>query len=132
MIVCSLLLTKELENEFNNISFSHYRCTTHIINLAIQQWLKTVGSKLKKLCQWVNKLKESPHLTDEMRQICATKNINYLSPIIDNITRWNSTYLMIQRQLKNKNINEILVTNYKQILIDIYPNKNEWIQLYVS
>jgi len=36
---------------------------------------------------------------------------------------------MIQQQLKNKNINEILVINYKQTLAAIYPNENEWMQL---
>ncbi|CAG8578779.1 12977_t:CDS:2, partial [Racocetra persica] len=120
----------ELENELSNISFSHYRCAAHVINLAVQQGLKAIGPEIKKLRHWVNKLKESPRLTDEMRKICMSKNISYLAPIIDVSTRWNSTYLMIQRQLKNKNLNDILVSNNQQTLKEIYPSENEWAQLH--
>ncbi|CAG8582481.1 12666_t:CDS:2 [Cetraspora pellucida] len=71
----------------------------------VQHGLKVVGPELKKLHYWISKLKKSSCLTDEMRQI-------------------------FQRQLKNKDINEILVFNNKQTLKNIYPNENEWSQLH--
>ncbi|CAG8458952.1 317_t:CDS:2 [Racocetra fulgida] len=36
---------------------------------------------------------------------------------------------MIQQQLKNQDISEVLFVNNRQMLIDIYSNENEWIEL---
>ncbi|CAG8770645.1 22065_t:CDS:1, partial [Cetraspora pellucida] len=34
MILCSALIAEELEKNFNNFSFSYYRCAVHVLNLA--------------------------------------------------------------------------------------------------
>ncbi|GBC34618.2 zinc finger BED domain-containing protein RICESLEEPER 2-like [Rhizophagus irregularis DAOM 181602=DAOM 197198] len=37
MLVCGRKLSKEFEKELNNLTFSHYRCSAHILNLAVKQ-----------------------------------------------------------------------------------------------
>ncbi|CAG8458748.1 662_t:CDS:2 [Scutellospora calospora] len=49
MVACCSLLANELDNEFNSLGFSHYCCSAYVINLAVQQGLKAIGSELKKL-----------------------------------------------------------------------------------
>ncbi|CAI2196059.1 3939_t:CDS:2, partial [Funneliformis geosporum] len=42
MIIYERLLAIQLFDAFNNLSFSHYHCTAHIINLSIQHGLELV------------------------------------------------------------------------------------------
>ncbi|CAG8533356.1 16053_t:CDS:2 [Cetraspora pellucida] len=49
MITCSYLLAKELENEFDNIGFSYYRCAAHVLNLVAKQELRIVDSAFKEI-----------------------------------------------------------------------------------
>ena len=44
MVVCGCLLAHELEADFNNIGFSHYRCAAHVLNLAAKQGLEMIDS----------------------------------------------------------------------------------------
>ncbi|CAG8482875.1 10054_t:CDS:2 [Cetraspora pellucida] len=91
MVACSSLLASELENKQYNIEFSHYHCATHVINLAVQHGLKVVGPELKKLRHWVSKLKESPRLTDEMRQIFSN-NKQTLKNIYPDENEWSQLH----------------------------------------
>ena len=55
-----------------------------------------------------------------------------MAPIIDIETRWNSIFFMIERQQKNKIVNEILINNHKQDLANLYLTEIEWEQIDVS
>ena len=52
-------------------------------------------------------------------------------PIQDIDTRWNSTYLMIERQILIRNIMEILVNSHSNILGNLYPTDDEWLKILV-
>ncbi|GBC19823.1 zinc finger BED domain-containing protein RICESLEEPER 2-like [Rhizophagus irregularis DAOM 181602=DAOM 197198] len=40
MIACGNQLATELDQEFNNMAFTHYRCAAHIINLAVKAGMR--------------------------------------------------------------------------------------------
>ncbi|CAG8776580.1 7909_t:CDS:2, partial [Funneliformis caledonium] len=42
----------ELDQEFNNMSFIHFRYAAYIINLAVKAEMKYVGDEIKKLHQF--------------------------------------------------------------------------------
>jgi len=126
MIACGNQLAIGLEREFHNFMFSHYRCAAHIINLAVKAGMVFVGDEIKKLRQFVIKLKNSPVLLNEFSDICQIKKTKFLKPILDIDTRWNSTYLMISRQILMQSISEKLVqTNFNE-LNNLFPTLSEW------
>ena len=95
MVACGIQLAEELKTAFNNFSFSHYRCAAHIINVAVKAGMILIGDEIKKLRQFVIKIKNSPLLLGELSDMCKIKKTKFLKPILDVNVRWNSTYLMI-------------------------------------
>ncbi len=87
MIACGSQLAVELDQEFDNMTFTHYRCAAHIINLAVKAGMNHIGNEIKKLCQFVVKVKNSPLLLDKLSEICTLKKVKFLKPILDIDTR---------------------------------------------
>ena len=48
MIVCGKEIALALDNEFSSMTFSHYRCAAHVLNLGVKQGLKLVDSAVIK------------------------------------------------------------------------------------
>ena len=65
------------------MAFAHYRCAAHIINLAVKVRMKYIGNEIKKLRQFVIKLKNSSLLLDKLSEICTIKKVKFLKPILD-------------------------------------------------
>ncbi|CAG8550981.1 19578_t:CDS:2 [Racocetra fulgida] len=120
------LLIQKLQLEFNNISFEHHRCAAHVINLVVIRGVEVASNTLHKLCKFVKKVKNSSRLLNELRDICSVKKQPYLVPILDNEIRWGSMYEMIERQIKIKEMVQLLVNNNLLKLEDLYFNLNEW------
>ncbi|GBC28973.2 zinc finger BED domain-containing protein 1-like [Rhizophagus irregularis DAOM 181602=DAOM 197198] len=97
MIACGNQLATELDQEFNNMAFTHYRCAAHIINLAVKAGMSHVGNEIKK-----------------------TSSICYID------IRWNSTYFMINRQILMQGVSELLATTNVEELGDLFPTISEW------
>jgi hypothetical protein len=126
MIACGSQLAVELDQEFDNMTFTHYRCAAHIINLAVKAGMNHIGSEIKKLRQFVVKVKNSPLLLDKLSEICTLKKVKFLKPILDIDTRWNSTFLMISRQILMQSVSELLTTTNAGDLEDLFPSISEW------
>ncbi|GBB87003.1 hypothetical protein RclHR1_13460004 [Rhizophagus clarus] len=95
MLVCGQKLSEEFEKELNNLTFSHYRCSAHILNLAVKQGMEIVDQEIVEVRQLMSKIKNSVLLCDELRELCVIEKLEYLQPEIDIETRWNSTYYML-------------------------------------
>jgi hypothetical protein len=131
MLACGRELANELEAGFFNFEFSHNRCAAHIINLAVKAGMKYLDDSIIKLRKFVIKIRNSQLLIDDLKSICRIKNKPFLMPIQDVDTRWNATYLMIERQISIRDVIEILVNSHINILGNLYPTNDEWINIIV-
>ena len=93
--------------------------------------MKHLNSSIIKLRKFVVKIRNSHVLLDDLKSICRIKNKNFLMPIQDVDTRWNATYLMIERQIVMQDVMEILVNSHEDILKNIYPTSFEWSKIMV-
>lgn len=118
---------KELETECSveNINFhhkkNHVRCLAHIMNLTCQEILKNIKageaqdendilkeiseksvdlSVIPRLRKLIVKIRSSPQRRERFARQCNLyPNINSPNLLLDVKTRWNSTYLMLERAL---------------------------------
>jgi hypothetical protein len=69
MLACRRKLASELETGFFNFTFTHNRCAAHIINLAVKAGMKHLDSSIVKLRKFVNKIKNSQLLIDDLDDV---------------------------------------------------------------
>jgi hypothetical protein len=125
MIACSRIIMDDLSHNSDNFSFNHNRCTAHILNLVAQQGIKILDNVIVKIRKLMTKVKNSVKYCDELRTLCNMKNLQYLKPELDIITRWNSTYHMLQKLIKMDSALKLLIVDYES-LNQLYPNTIEW------
>jgi hypothetical protein len=97
MLSCGTVIAEELESEFDNLSFAHYRCAAHVLNLAVGQGIKLIDASVRKVRALMIYIKSSHPLTEALKALCNVKGIPYLTPELDVKTRWNSTYYMLEK-----------------------------------
>ena len=125
MIACDKIIIDDLLVNSDNSSFNHNRYTAHILNLAAQQGIKILDNEIVKIRKLMTKVKNSVKYCDELRTLCNMKNLQYLKPELDIVTRWNSTYYMLQKLIKMDPALKLLVVDYEN-LYQLYPNTTEW------
>ena len=124
MILCGNLLT----TEFDNHEFKHYRCAAHVLNIAINHGMELKVEIISKVRLFVNKIRHSTLLCDSIRNFCTIIKKNYLKLEIDVCTRWNSTFLMLEKLVRMREELDFLVCSNKQLTND-YLKDEEWIQV---
>ncbi|CAG8739737.1 17331_t:CDS:2, partial [Cetraspora pellucida] len=100
MLTCGCLLAEELENEFNNIEFSHYHMTIN------------------------NKNQSMVRLCDELHALCDLKRIKYLKAKLNIEVRWNSTFYMLQK-FKNIELALNLLSVNNNSIAELLPNHDD-------
>ena len=78
------------------------------------------------------KIKNSSKLLKDLKRIFKSQSIEFLSPQLDINTRWNSTYLMINKMDQIKVQANMLVAQHPNEFTNIYPDNNDWDNLNVS
>ena len=116
---------RELKIKLENQEFVHQRCAAHILNIAVQHGLQLSDPIIKKVRDFVVKIRQSTRLSDSIRTICQLEKIPELKPDLDVETRWNSTYLMLNKFHRMRNILDILVAKNRELGI-FYIQDNEW------
>lgn len=83
---------------------------------------------VSKLRQLIKKVRKSTQKRQKLQKLCKLYKIRYLVPVIDVSTRWNSTYLMIERAMYLKTPLRALCSSEKS-LRKYLTNEGEWTNL---
>ena len=129
-----------------SVAWNQVECMAHVLNLGAQQILKdfkqpvdkdtyeagsdssddmvTAVSRLSFLCRTI---RLAPKLRRLMQKVCTEMDVEYLVPIIDVITRWNSTYDMLERAFKIKDvISDTFFRHKDKDLINLVLTEADW------
>ncbi|GBB95660.1 hypothetical protein RclHR1_02590005 [Rhizophagus clarus] len=128
MLVCGRKLSEEFEKELNNLTFSHYRCSAHILNLAVKQGMEIVDQEIVEVRQLMSKIKNSVLLCDELRELCVIEKLEYLRPEIDIETRWNSTYYMLCKLQRMETALKMLAAKHDSVC-ELMPDVEAWTKI---
>ena len=119
----------KFDHKKNNI-----RCLAHVINLTVQEILKNIKAGdaqeedellelvsqeeqeddvnveiIPKLRLLIVKIRSSPQQKEKFARCCKFFSIQSLNVILDVKTRWNSTYLMLDRALKLREVSSFII-----------------------
>ncbi|XP_059315440.1 uncharacterized protein LOC132066065 [Lycium ferocissimum] len=95
-------LSKQLTKWGTNLmtgTHLHVRCMAHIINLVIQDGIKESIESIERVRQTVRCIK-ALRQWGSFRECCEDVNLVKKSLCLDVPTRWNSTYLMLNRDIE--------------------------------
>ena len=116
--------TRILKTKFQ-YDFIHFRCIAHILNLVVTSGLDVINIQIKKLRKLIKTIKKSSKMIEELENLAKLDNKNFIRPILDCKTRWNSTYSMINRAYILKENMQMLGIKYP-ILNNYMLTEAEW------
>jgi hypothetical protein len=129
-----------------SVAWNQVECMAHVLNLGAQQILKefkqpidkdtyeagsdssddmvTAVSRLSFLCR---KIRLAPKLRRLLGIVCNEKDVKYLVPIIDVVTRWNSTCDMLVRAVEMKDaMSDTFYRHKDKDLINLVLTEEDW------
>ncbi|XP_062094148.1 zinc finger BED domain-containing protein RICESLEEPER 2-like [Humulus lupulus] len=96
------LLDKDITIPLNGEMF-HMRCSAHILNLIVTDGLKELNDAISSIQNAVRYVQSSPARLKRFKESCKDANIESKALLcLDVVTRWNSTYLMLESATKFK------------------------------
>ncbi|CAG8623216.1 25517_t:CDS:1, partial [Dentiscutata erythropus] len=93
--------------------------------------MKIAVSSITKLRNFASYIRKSQPLFEDLKRIFQTNGRPFLVPDLDVPTRWNSTYIMIEKMFRICEMTDDLVED-NPTLKDRYLNDNEWDEINVS
>jgi hypothetical protein len=106
-------------------SFFHVRCSAHILNLIVQQGLKTASGALHQIRESVKYFKGSEARMLKFKEICKQHDISTTAGLrMDVPTRWNSTFLMLERALQFRRV--FMLYGGHDVGYTLCPDYDEW------
>jgi hypothetical protein len=85
--------------------FLHLRCACHIINLIVKDGIKELEDGIAAIWNCVKYIRSSSQRLDKFREFSVLENMRANANVpLDVITRWNSTYLMLDAALKYEQV----------------------------
>ena len=120
--------TRKVKESLELSGFKHYRCIAHILNLIVKAALETnfILISIKKLRTFISTIRNSPKQMDKLKEYFRIDRVPFKTPLPDVITRWNSTYYMLERAVEIKPFLSHLVTNLPN-LTNNWPTSEEWV-----
>ena len=131
------LLDKDNTIPLNGEMF-HMRCSAHILNLIVTDGLKELNDAISSIRNAVRYVRSSPARLKRFKESCKDANIESKALLcLDVVTRWNSTYLMLESAIKFKKAFENLEAdaNYTKYFdeerMDGPPTNLDWKKAFV-
>ena len=94
-------ITKDWEETILEHEFLHMRCCAHILNLIMGDGMREIDASIAKVREAVRYVKSSPNRNQTFVGFVERLGIESKSLLcLDVLTRWNSTYLMLETTLK--------------------------------
>lgn len=109
------------------LNLRHLSCFAHTLNLVVTDAISaSIGAKLEKVKSIVQFFKQSSSALAKLREMQTSLNKDQLKLKQDVPTRWNSTFDMLERLLKNKEplVSTLALLGYKDQLQEL-----EWTEL---
>jgi hypothetical protein len=91
-------LEKIIQNDFD-VETNHFRCLGHVLNLVVKKALSAIVTKIEKLRNLAKSIHLSALKSEALVAACKTAEIEAKVIILDVVTRWNSTFNMLERGL---------------------------------
>ncbi|CAD5324621.1 unnamed protein product [Arabidopsis thaliana] len=85
-----------------NGDFMHIRCGAHILNLIANEGLEDISNSIVSVRNAVKYVRSSNSRLESFKRWVEVEKITRGSVVLDCVTRWNSTYLMLKSALKYK------------------------------
>ena len=119
-----ILSARILATKFDH-EFTHYRCVAHILNIIVTAGLNAIKVPIKKLRKLIKMIRKSTKMLEELENLAKIDHQNFLRPVLDCKTRWNSTYNMLNRACILKEKIQMLAVKYNT-LNSFLPTLTEW------
>ena len=105
--------TANILSAMDKCGLRHFGCMAHTLNLATQKALQIAS--ISKVCGKIRKLmtffRRSTLAANVLRKVLEQLELPVLKPIVDVVTRWNSTLDMIERYMKIRPAIVVALTN---------------------
>lgn len=127
VVCCITDNTPNITEAIQLTGWTHLPCLAHTINLVVRNALKGPQSIINKVREAVEYFRGSTEGAQQLKETQLQMNMDVLRPKRDCVTRWNSTYYMLQSFLINKNpiVYTLAVTN-----APVQPlSPEEWVTL---
>jgi len=117
---------KLMQQEESLSTFEFWGCVGHLINLVVKHSLedRTIANIISKCHNIVTYIHKSPQALETLQNFQKEAGVDVLGVIQSVPTRWNSTFLMLNRLLKIKI--HLLSTLRKHERHDLVLSKTEW------
>jgi hypothetical protein len=104
----------------------HFRCATHVLNLIVQDYLPQIKNVVNNIRESVKYAKISQGRVEKFRELVIQEGLldRYKGASVDVMTRWNSTYLMLDAPLPLRNAFCALANQDKEYTFA--PPLSEW------
>ena len=118
-----LSLLKAFNEDYRNVT--HIPCIAHVLNIAVQSGLKTIQDEVNKVSKLVHFITFSGKRKQIFEERCNLLHVKHLELVKDMSVRWNSTYLMLERAIKMKEVLNYLSEERREFIeynIDSWGN----------
>ncbi|XP_074296973.1 zinc finger BED domain-containing protein RICESLEEPER 1-like [Silene latifolia] len=102
----------------------HVRCCPHILNIMVQFGLKSITYIIEKVHDSVEYIRASEQGQVLFAEKVKQTQLSYRKLILENKTRWNSTYEMLATTLKFKDVFPLYAE--EDPFYNSYPSVDEW------
>lgn len=113
---CAIRQLNSIRSARNAYAIRRVFCVAHLINNVVRYGLEELNSAIEKVRAITFDIKNSARLTHLLKRVQKVAGSKPLGVIKDVVTRWNSTFMMIERYVKLEPfLNDLIATDVKLV-----------------